>query len=73
MAGNVFVQRERLEKAYLVFVDPAGDIDGRHTRRFIWGHFDEGDISPHRARKDARAYADELSDKIDATVHDQTL
>lgn len=58
---RVTVTKSEGEQGYVVKADlPKRDL--RVTRVFLWGMFDEGDISWQRARSDARRYAAELEE-----------
>jgi hypothetical protein len=56
---RVTVTKSEGENGYVVRADlPKRDLNV--TRVFLWGTFDDGDISWQRARADANRYADDL-------------
>lgn len=56
---RVTVTKSKGEQGYIVKADlPNRDLNV--TRVFLWGDFDDGDVSWQRARADAMRYAEEL-------------
>lgn len=65
----VYIARENGERSYRVYVGGDCAIDGvDYDRSFIWGHFDEGDITWRQAMKMAAQHADNVAKKIGGEV-----
>jgi hypothetical protein len=59
---KVIMEKCHGERGYSVHYGT--ECDGTHARVFLWGQFDDGDVSWQQARKQARDYAKKLEAQL---------